>query len=98
MKLRKRKAIVASTMIISLNVSANDSYYVAKKGDTLSSILYAKKLKLIYGKRGALVETLRLNPKISLNGGNEIFPNMKIFLVNTSSDDKITSTDNRIFN
>ncbi len=95
MKLRKRKAIIASTMILSLNVSANDSFYIVKQGDTLSSILNTLDLNPIYGKHGALAETLRLNLKISSTGGNKIFPMMKIFLVNPSLNDKIITTDNR---
>ena len=60
MKFINRKVIIISIIILSLNVSAND-YYIVKKGETLSSILYAKNFKPIYGTSGVLVETSKDN-------------------------------------
>lgn len=48
--------------------------HVAKEGDTLSDILYAHNVKPIYGKRGMLLKTLKLNPKIKYSKGDKIFP------------------------
>lgn len=74
-----------------MNMSrAND--YIVKKGDTLTSILYEKNLRPVYGKDGTLAETLKLNPKIKLSGGNKIFPNMKIVLANIKDSTRILST------
>lgn len=84
MKLRMKKAVIASAIIFSMNISsANDSFYLVKKGDTISSILYAENIKPIYGKHGALVLTLKLNPQIRQSRGKKIFPNMKIILAHT---------------
>jgi hypothetical protein len=78
MKAIKKEVIICSAMMFSLNISASDSFYIVKKGDTLTSILYAKNLKPLYGKNGTLAKTLRLNSQLDLSIGNKISPNMKI--------------------
>jgi hypothetical protein len=81
MKSEKCLAILATTIIFSMNVYALE-IYIVKKGDTLSSILFSKNIKPIYGKRGALASTLKLNPNINVHGGYKIFPSMRIILEN----------------
>lgn len=54
--------------------------YVAKEGDTISDVLYAHNFKPIYGTRGALEKTLKLNPSVKMDKGNKIFPGTKIIL------------------
>lgn len=71
---------------MSLNLSAADSYYIVKKGDTLTSILHRKKMKPIYGEHGSLAETLLMNPNIIKSRGNKIFPAMRILLSKESSE------------
>ena len=93
MKLKKKKTIIASAMIFGLSVSVANDFYVVKKGDTLSNILFAKKLFPIYGHGGSLAQVLKLNPDIRQGGGNKIFPKMKIVLSNTKSPEKILSSD-----
>lgn len=90
MNLRIKKSIIISIVIVSMNISrANDYTYIVKKDDTLTSILYEHNLKPIYGKKGTLAETLRLNPTLKLNGNeNKILPNMKIILVNNAIPDQ----------
>ena len=86
--------LLASTILMSLNISANE-IYIVKNGDTLTDILYSKDYKHIYGKRGVLQETLDLNPAIKKNNGNKIFPNMQIILTSRlPSKDKL-SADSR---
>ncbi len=95
MKLKKKKTIIASAMILGLSVSAANDFYVVKKGDTLSNILFTKKIFPVYGHGGSLAKTLKLNPNIRLSGGNKIFPKTKIILFNTKSSDKIIASDIR---
>lgn len=60
--------------------SASAYTYIAKKGDTLSDVLYENDYKPIYGKGGALEQTLKINPNIKYEKGNKIFPGTKIIL------------------
>jgi hypothetical protein len=105
MKGIKKEVIICMIMMSSLNISANDSFYIVKRGDTLTSILYEKKLKPIYGKNGTLAKTLSLNPKLDSSIGNKIFPTMKIILANdvlaisnkSTIDNRQSTIDNQIF-
>lgn len=55
MKLEIKKALFIFMVINSLNITrAKDILYIVKKNDTLSSILYQRNVKPIYGKNGAL--------------------------------------------
>jgi hypothetical protein len=54
--------------------------YIAKKGDTLSDVLYKNDYKPIYGRGGSLEQTLKINPDIKYEKGNKIFPGTKIVL------------------
>lgn len=60
--------------------SASAYTYIAKKGDTLSDVLYENDYKPIYGRGGALEQTLKINPNIKYENGNKIFPGTKIVL------------------
>lgn len=60
--------------------SASAFTYIAKKGDTLTDVLYQKDYKPIYGRGGALEQTLKINPNIKYEKGNKIFPGTKIVL------------------
>ncbi|MEA9357444.1 hypothetical protein SHI21_14550 [Bacteriovorax sp. PP10] len=60
--------------------SASAFTYIAKKGDTLSDVLYENDYKPIYGRGGALEQTLKINPDIKYEKGNKIFPGTKIVL------------------
>lgn len=68
--------LVCATM--SFNSSASEVVHIVKFGDTISSILFDLDLKPIYGKRGLLKETLRLNPKVNNRKDFKIFPGEKI--------------------
>jgi hypothetical protein len=60
--------------------SASAFTYIAKKGDTLSDVLYENDYKPIYGRGGALEQTLKINPDIKYEKGNKIFPGTRIVL------------------
>lgn len=72
------RLFVTTTILLSLNLSAHE-YYIIKKGETLSDILFEKDIGPIYGPRGNLQAILKLNPKLR-NGGNRLLANTKILL------------------
>ena len=73
--------------------------YNVKKNDTLSSILYRNNLKPIYGKKGTLVQVLKINSKVKLSdGGNKIYPGMKIILPYIGQDDEKRLTNDSYIN
>lgn len=78
------KYLFTLTVIAGLSTRpVNAITYVAKQGDTLSEVLYENNFKPIYGKKGALKQTLKLNPGIRYDKGNKIYPGTKIVLAGT---------------
>lgn len=78
-KLSKPLFILSTIAGISTQASSADTY-IAKKGDTLSDVLYENDYRPIYGAGGALEQTLKINPNIIYEKGNKIFPGTKIIL------------------
>jgi LysM repeat protein len=80
MKIKILNSFIALILIFSMNLSAaSEVIYIVKPGETLSDILFSFNVKPIYGKKGYLFQTLKLNPKISKNH-HKIYPGMKIKL------------------
>ena len=80
LKKLSRPLFIISTIAGIGTQSASAFTYIAKKGDTLSDVLYQNDFKPIYGANGALEKTLKINPDIKYENGNKIFPGTKIVL------------------
>ena len=81
MDFKKRHALIVLMFSIGPEVKTSETFYLVKKGDTLSEILAGHGLK-VYGKNGALKKTLKLNPGL----GKTIYPETKILLPITKVD------------
>lgn len=77
--LKIKKIFILSTWII-YGIQGFAETYTVKRGDVLSSILYSKNLKPIYGKDGTLLKVIKINNELKASRGNHIFPKMKINL------------------
>lgn len=76
------KTLITLTALAGVSTQVVSAYtYIAKKGDTFSDILYANNFRPIYGSKGSLEQTLKLNPEIRKNKGNKIYPGMQIILL-----------------
>lgn len=84
--MREMLNVVSKPLFICLLVAGLSSQslsaftYIAKKGDTISDVLYENDFRPIYGRGGALEQTLKINPNIKYENGNKIFPGTKIIL------------------
>jgi len=65
--------------------------YIVKLGDTLSGILKNQGYPSIYGKKGSLAATLRLNPGMVSSNGDLIHPGEKIALPELKTVEKMAS-------
>lgn len=75
------KSITIFSIIAAFGTQSSFAFtYIAKKGDTLTDVLYENDFKPIYGLAGALEQTLKINPNIKFEKGNKIFPGTKIVL------------------
>lgn len=96
--IRNMLKLVTSFFIFSIIAGASaqalDAFtYIAKEGDTLSDILYAYGIKPIYGPRGELEKTIKLNPHVKVDKGNRIYPGTKITLsANPPLDTRVSET------
>ena len=80
LKTLSKPLLICSVITGLFSQSLSAFTYIAKKGDTISDVLYANDFKPIYGKGGALEQTLKKNPDIKYENGNKIFPGTKITL------------------
>ena len=81
MKTKKTKILTTIVFFISCGFTfSNELIHIVKTNETLSGILYKKKLGPIYGKSGNLKKILELNPQIKKSRGNKIYPGMAITL------------------
>lgn len=78
MNFSQRITVILLALLFCVNLSAQEHFYIIKKNDTLTDVLYAKKLRPIYGKHGTLSKILKLNPHLRSHRGNKIFPDTKI--------------------
>lgn len=75
------KYILATLLSVPLIVHA-DSWmnYIVQKGESLSQILQRASIIPVYGEKGSIAESLKLNPKLRKHGGNRIYPGQKLLL------------------
>jgi hypothetical protein len=80
--MKRKELLLFHFIFLGLNhVLAEDSLHIVKIGETLSGILNEKNLKPIYGNRGSLKLIQKLNPQLSKNKGNKIYPGQEIILI-----------------
>ncbi len=90
----KFKSLCTFTFVFGLSFKSVLAHtYIAKKGDTLSTILYQNKIRPIYGRKGMLEQILKLNPEMKKSKGDRIIPGEKIILVKMPTEQKINMVE-----